>query len=276
MKYLSLDEILSDVRTPETIEFKMFKFNGGEEHIKIFGTIDPEVVIEFQHPNKIMLLLLAVDALKRKGAKCINLLMPYVPYARQDRVMVPGEPLSIKVFANLINDQGFNKVYTLDNHSPVSTALVNNVVEIDQQRIYREVIRNTHAVTLICPDAGALKKTYAISKAFGGLEVVECSKIRDVSDGSITGVTVHGNDLSGRHCVIFDDICDGGRTFIEIAKELWYLECETVTLYVSHGIFSKGLIELKKLINSIYTTIPFHQQASVHTSVIPLTKGDLL
>ena len=179
------------------------------------------------------------------------------------------------VFADLINAQGFSKVYTLDNHSPVSTALIDNVVEIDQRRIYRMVMLDMRAVTLICPDAGALKKTYAISKAFGGLEVVECSKIRDVSDGSIKGVTVHDNDLSGRNCVIFDDICDGGRTFIEIAKELRLLACHEITLYVSHGIFSKGFIELKKFINHVYTTIPFNAGVSVHASVIPLTKGDL-
>jgi len=278
MKYLRLQKILEGVTDNMLFGSRTMTFNGGERHIKLhdISCIPDDVTIESN--GNVMDILLATDALRRVGVKHINLLMPYVPYARQDRVMIPGEPLSAKVFANVINSAMFDKVYTLDNHSPVITALLDNVQEIDQTRIYENVFLKADSPILICPDSGATKRTYAVAKYFGGLDVVECSKRRNVTTGDILETEVHAENMEGRDCYIIDDICDGGRTFVEIAKVLKTRNCGKIILYVSHGIFSNGFVPFVGLIDEIYTTIVFDAiNIPIETvTIISLREEDLI
>lgn len=274
MKYLRLAEILDDVTPEESLDFERLLFNGGENHIKIQKGVE-RVTIEtcLKNSDYVMELFMATDAIRRLGAKQINLLMPYVPYARQDRVMVFGEPLSIKVFTDIINAQGYDNVYTLDNHSSVTTALLKNCREISTDRIMSELL--VGGVCLVSPDAGATKKTLQI--AAGVERIVQCSKVRNPIDGTILHTAVHCDDLQGQDCYIVDDICDGGRTFVEIAKVLKTKNPGKITLYVSHGIFSRGVSCFEGLIDEIATTIPFNKRTVKRDKirVIPLKKGDL-
>lgn len=259
MQYLRLDNILEDVTIDgsETIRFERLRFNGGENHIKLTSPVQEQVTIEAQLKNSdyVIELFLATDALRRAGAKEISLLAPYIPYGRQDRVMVSGEPLSIKVFAQLLNAQNYEAVYTLDNHSPVATALIDRCIEISNHRILKKFIFEVVGteMTFVSPDAGALKKTQKLGQQFNR-RVVTASKVRDVTDGRILETKVHIDALTGLDCYIIDDICDGGRTFIELAKVLKEKGCNKVILYVSHGIFSNGLPDLLEHIDRVYTT----------------------
>jgi ribose-phosphate pyrophosphokinase len=269
MQYLKLDNLIVD-NNQNILRFKIFKFNGGEQHIVIKqnGPIEG-VTIEasITSSDKLMLVFMATDALRRMGFKDINLFTPYLPYARQDRVCNEGEALSIKVLCDLINSQNYNKVYTLDNHSEVSTAILNNCVEINSFEIFKRCTAccSWGNWALVSPDAGALKKTYKLSKELGGIPVIECSKQRDVTNGKILKTIVYYDDLSMfDKLVITDDICDGGRTFLELAKVLKEKNATHIILYVSHGIFSQGVnVLIKKeepwngLLDAIYTTSSF-------------------
>ncbi|MGY0040935.1 ribose-phosphate pyrophosphokinase-like domain-containing protein [Pedobacter sp. NJ-S-72] len=145
----------------EEIESKSFLFSGGEVHIKLQGHAE-EVMISarLNDSNEVMKLLLATDALRRNGSKNISVFIPYLPYARQDRVMVGGEPLSIKVMCNLINSCGFDKVYIFDVHSEVSLALLDNCELISNSSLAKQVLHERTDYLLVSPDAGALKKKY--------------------------------------------------------------------------------------------------------------------
>lgn len=264
MLLLKLDDLIS-YWPQSTIEFKTFKFNGGEQHIQLlnlqkYDFTKSEVIIEASITNsdKLMLVFLATDALKRLGCKNISLFAPYLPYARQDRVCNEGEPLSIKVICDLINAQKYKCVYTLDNHSEVANALLNNYIPIKLIKLIKRQLNITNKDCLISPDAGSLKKIYEISKQLGGVEVIECSKKRNVVNGEIEKTIVYYDDLSKfNNCIIIDDICDGGRTFIELAKGLKEKNAKCILLYVSHGIFSKGLYIFNGLIDIVYTTKSF-------------------
>lgn len=286
MQYLRLANVLEDVSAEETIGFKRLMFHGGEAHIKLLSPIDDEVLIEAQLKNSgyVMELFMATDALRRAGAKEISLLAPYIPYSRQDRVMVPGEPLSIKVLAQMLNAQNYKAVYTLDNHSSVATALIDRCGEIDSRPLimdlcdkqeFKNHVKYWDAV-LISPDAGASKKIHAISRTLRR-EVVQAMKIRDVNTGEITETRVYIDDLKGKDCLILDDICDGGRTFIELAKALKLKNAGKIVLYVSHGIFFWGLSELLEHIDRIFTTNCFREDAQVlgNITILPLRKGHL-
>jgi len=283
MQYLRLDNILEDVGLDggETIDYDRIRFNGGENHIKLISPIQERVTIEAQLKNSdyVMELLLATDALRRAGAKEITLLSPYIPYGRQDRVMVHGEPLSIKVFADLINAQNYKAVYTLDNHSEVTPALLNNCIEISNHRMIETFIYQTSGQNLriISPDGGALKKVFKLAQSCNR-QVITAAKHRDVETGKITRTEVHAEDLTEKVCVIVDDICDGGRTFVELAKVLKAKNASKVILYVTHSIFSNGTAELSIYIDKIFTTNCFRRDAEItnwDVTVIPLRKEDL-
>jgi ribose-phosphate pyrophosphokinase len=199
----------------------------------------------------------AVDALRRMGIKEISVLIPYFPAARQDRVMVAGEPLTVKVYADIINSLQLCKVIVFDPHSEVTPALLNNCEVIGNQQFIENIVSHIgEEVVLISPDGGALKKIYKVSEYLGGVEVVECSKSRDVKTGKLTGFKVYADDLGGKDCLIVDDICDGGGTFIGLAAALKKKNAGKLYLAVSHGIFSKGFDDLA-CFERIFTTDSF-------------------
>ena len=248
-----------------SVPFDAFVFNGGEPHIKLHLPADVDltepVLITQRVANSadFMLVLLATDALRRSGLQHISLLIPYFPAARQDRPMVYGEPLSVRVYADLINAQHYDRVMVFDPHSDVTPALLAQVQVINNQAFVAQALTqyDRTSVTLIAPDAGAAKKIHKLAQGLGGLPVVLGEKVRDVRTGALTGFQVFANDLSHRHCLIVDDICDGGGTFIGLAAELRKLNPASVSLAVSHGIFSKGLAPLTDVLDHVYTTDSF-------------------
>jgi ribose-phosphate pyrophosphokinase len=238
--------------------FKHFQFSSGESHLQILSPSSARVEIMFRYSGdqSMMQLLLLTDALRRQGATEIDLQIPYFPGARQDRVCNQGEPLSVKVYADLINHQQFRQVTVFDPHSDVAVALLNNVRVIKNHQFIHDVIAELGSnLTLVSPDAGSNKKIFELASKLGGLEVIRADKIRDVRNGAIVDTEVFCEDLSGKTAVIVDDICAGGRTFIELAKKLKAKNCKKIILLVSHY---EGKAQEAKLIESgidaVYTT----------------------
>ena len=252
-------------KTSNDLQYTSFNFSGGEVHVKLEDGPEKSVriIASLNSSDEIFKLILLTDALKRKGVEITEVFIPYVPYARQDRVMNNGEALSIKVFCELINSQNYKKVVVLDPHSEVTTALLNNV-EVQELNLLEPVLlKYGHDDSvLFSPDAGALKKIYKAAQLanYTG-EVVTCSKHRDTTTGKITDTIVpYRIDHYKKNIIIVDDICDGGRTFIEIAKKIKLVPSEErkIVLVVTHGIFSQGLDVLKEGgIDKVYTTNSF-------------------
>lgn len=243
----------------EEIHFECFTFSAGEPHIKINQATDVSsgvtITCRLNSFHDVGLLCLAADALKRMGAAIENIIIPYFPAARQDRVMVKGEPLSVKVYADIVNSLGAKRITVLDPHSEVTPALLNNCVTVPNYNFMKRVVEHIgNDVILISPDGGALKKIYKVSEYLGGMEVVECSKSRNVKTGELTGFKVFADDLHGKDCVIVDDICDGGGTFNGLAKVLKEKKAGKLYLAVTHGIFSNGLSKLKENFTHIFST----------------------
>ena len=260
--YLNLDSQFAPFGKENSIEFQSFTFSGGEPHIKITSDLsnikEVTVTARTKSFNDFGLLLLAIDALQRFQIEKINVFIPYFPAARQDRVMVQGEPLSVKVYADILNALNLNKVTVFDAHSEVTSAVLNNCESISNHTFIQEVIKNIGTdLILISPDGGALKKIYKVSEYLGGVEVVECSKKRNVKNGKLEGFKVYEDDLKGKDCLIVDDICDGGGTFLGLAKELKNKNAGNLYLAISHGIFSKGVDELNETFTKIYSTNSF-------------------
>ena len=276
---LNLDPSFQPLGKENTIQFESFTFSGGEPHIKILSDLraidEVRVTARIQSFNDFGLLLIAIDALRRMSIKTIHLFLPYMPAARQDRVMITGESLSVKVYADLINGLNLDSVTIFDPHSEVAPALLNNCKVISNHRFIKKVIAEINTdVILISPDGGALKKIYKVSEFLGGLPVIECSKKRNVKNGQLEGFKVYEDDLKGKDCLIVDDICDGGGTFIGLAEELKKKNAGNLYLAVSHGIFNKGVEVLNQYFTKIYTTDSF--KSIVEDGVVQVELKELI
>jgi ribose-phosphate pyrophosphokinase len=163
--------------------------------------------------------------------------------------------MTVKVYATLINSLEFDKVIVFDAHSEVTPAVLNESEVITNHAFIKKIVdAHSSPLTLIAPDGGALKKIFKVSHHLGGQPVVECSKSRDVKTGSLSGFKVYAENLNGGDCLIVDDICDGGATFIGLAQELKNKNAGKLYLAVSHGIFSKGFDKLSEIFTTVYTT----------------------
>lgn len=262
----------TDVARYVAVEVKQFTFPGGEVGIDINfnGDFATEYRVErvfidarMQTSDDVMALVMTVDAIKRAYPKVrdMALFMPYVPYARQDRVCNAGESLSIAAFAGIINSLGFNEVHVVDPHSPVTPALINNCYVTDQYTLFHDIYPSWREVYIVAPDAGATKKCEDFAKRVGAAGVITCSKTRELSTGKITGLTCEA-DVTGLQLLVLDDICDGGRTFIELS-EVFSTKPARLDLAVTHGIFSKGVECVLVKYDHVYTTNSFSRHVNV-------------
>jgi ribose-phosphate pyrophosphokinase len=259
------------VVTTEITEF--LTFSGGEEHVRLAIEFDPgspiTITARLTSSQWIMRLFLVTDALDGMGAnrKDIGLVIPYLPYARQDRVCSPGDAFSLRAFVRLIAAQGYSQIACLDIHNGESLKLFwNHDIRVHNQTstIFSRYFKVPEITHVVAPDKGAGNRVSAWHGAMKAdnpeLKYLQMDKKRNPATGEITGLSLpyldHADKLTGAFCLIVDDICDGGRTFIEAAKLLKGKGAKRVELFVSHGIFSKRFDELlsPEAIDFIHTT----------------------
>lgn len=180
----------------------------------------------------------------------------YLPYARADRRFVPGDSYGLGVFANLINSLNFDAVYTFDAHSDKALDIIENIINLDPIHAYDQLtpiikeLGGAPDLCLIAPDSGA-RTRYDLDVY--GLPVIMGGKVRDAKSGALTGFAVEPKITKFKKGLIVDDICDGGGTFLGLAEEIHRINPDMLLyLYVSHGIFSKGLGIFAKDFEMIY------------------------
>lgn len=247
--------------------FTKTTFPGGESCIRVANNLDEDeitVQLDFESNVDLFDLALLVDAIRRDyPGTPLKLFMPYVPYARQDRVCNPGESLSVKVVADFINSLKFERVCIVDPHSDVTSALLNSVDIYPQEFGAKRVASVVGAdnTIIVAPDAGASKKASKFAKAGGFAGLIQAEKVRDLPTGKILETRVPDILVGEMNLLIVDDICDGGRTFTELAKVLRPKTSGKIMLYVTHGIFSAGPEVFDNLIDVVYTANPVGQKA---------------
>ena len=235
------------------IKHKKIQFPSGEIGVDIMGEIcldisKIKIVADISGtPDEIVELFLVIDAVKNIHKNRITLELPYIPFGRQDRHTTKTSAFSLKVFADIINGFALDEVKTLTPHSNVSELLINNLkVEEPLQELATFIKHNSlcRDAVIVAPDAGAEKRAYVMAAAVGIKDVYVCSKRRNAVTGEIVCM-VAPVIPSGCNIIVVDDICDGGTTFIELEKVL-PRDRKSLSLFVSHGIFSKGMGVLHK------------------------------
>lgn len=258
----------------EGIEF--FSFPGGERHVRLpalkrQGINAWELTAQLDDAQGVVDLLLITDALRQYLGHCspLHLVLPYVPYARQDRVAVAGEAFSAAVFCRLINSLGFESVTVMDPHSAVVVSLLERVRVVSAAELVVPTLERagrgdvlTHAA-LVAPDAGAALRVQAVTHALRDFRegqtapLVQALKTRDPVTGRLSAPTLAGDVPPECPLLVVDDICDGGGTFIQLAQVLREHTRAPLYLYVTHGIFSKGLAPLTPYFDEVFCAYPF-------------------
>ena len=260
---------LYDVNDSE-VSYKISKFPDGQQSIEILNCAqilieyNIEIVSPMQSFKDVELIILANQAIREIDFKAnVELYVPYFLGARSDRKFLPGTSNYLKtVICPIINSQKFHKVKVLDPHSDVLEACLDNFVKTSSGRFISSVYEAEYEddnVVLVSPDAGALKKVFKIQKEYGVQHMVIGHKNRDPFTGEITHTSISGStgdETKPQTHIIFDDICDGGRTFIELAKVLRRNTAhhDRIVLAVTHGLFTKGVDVVLEHVDAIYTT----------------------
>lgn len=230
------------------------------------------VTARINNPADQMSLFFTTDALRRKYPLAKFFLnMYYLPYARQDRVCNEGESHNLKVFCQMVNNLKYDLVQVADPHSSVATALLDNAVILDQYEIFRGIKSSFREWTIVAPDNGATKKCEEFAKKVGAAGVITFSKTREMSTGEITSLKPNQEINSNGNYLVLDDLCDGGRTFIELAKYFSKTDCR-LELAITHGIFSYGVEIVASEFDHVYTTDSFRNdlESSKDFTVIKL------
>lgn len=255
------------------INFKVNKFPDGQQSVtieidRIFSIAHHEGGVKIQARlntfRDLELIICATAALRNLGVKSISLYAPYFMGARSDRKFTEGDANYLKqVICPIINAQKFESVMVLDPHSDVLEACLDNFEKTSNHEIVKRALTDIdnkndaqQRICLVSPDAGAYKKIFDVAQKFGIDKVITATKVRDIRTGKIlhTEIPVLDQHENIKY-VIIDDICDGGRTFLELAKAIHGSRpTAEVYLIVTHGIFSQSFLELSRELKKVYSS----------------------
>ncbi|WP_166041469.1 ribose-phosphate pyrophosphokinase [Sphingosinicella sp. YJ22] len=268
-------------------EASVRRFADEEIFVEILENVRGEDVFVVQSTSypandNLMELLIMIDALKRASAKRITAVLPYFGYARQDRKPGPRTPISAKLVANLLTTAGANRVLSVDLHAgqiqgffdiPTDNLYAAPVMSADVQARYAD--RN---IAVVSPDVGGVVRARALAKRIGNAPLAIVDKRRE-KPGESEVMNVIG-DVSGRFCILVDDIVDSAGTLCNAAAALKEAGAEDVIAYCTHGVLSGAAVqrvEKSELLELVITdSIAAYDAAAASEKLRILTVAPLL
>ncbi len=234
--------------TPQTAR----DFANGEIFVRFEESVrgsDAFVLQSMPDPtNKwIMEMLIMIDALKRGSAKRITAVLPFYPYARQDKKHRGREPISARLIADLLKTAGADRIITVDLHTDQIQGFFDGPVDhMHAQGQLAEYVREHYGTDNICvvsPDAGRVKVGEKWADALDGAPMAFVHKTRDpdVANQIVANRVV--GDVAGKTCVLIDDMIDTGGTIAGAVKVLKEAGAGDVIIATTHGVFSDPATE---------------------------------
>ena len=225
-------------------KIKYMKFKNDNNFVQVLETVrqkDVYLVQTNQPPvnERIMELLITIDAVKRASAKNINVVLPYFPYSRSDKKDQPRVPITAKLMAELLEAAGATRVITCDLHNPAIQAYF----DINCDRLTAEYLledyfkkKNLDNMVIVATDAGSSKKAYKYSEYFK-CPIALVDKRREGNDDRAIASTIIG-DVKDKNAIIFDDEIDTAGSMIETVKVLKRFGARNIYAGCTHGILS--------------------------------------
>ncbi|MDE3177746.1 MAG: ribose-phosphate pyrophosphokinase [Pseudomonadota bacterium] len=224
------------------------RFADMEVFVEIHENVRGEDVFVIQSTSypandNLMELLIALDALRRASARRVTAVIPYFGYARQDRKSGSRTPISAKLVANLITEAGANRVLTMDLHADQIQGFFDIPVDnLYAAPLFSRDIKERYAgrdLMIVSPDVGGVVRARAVATRLNcDLAIIDKRRER----AGISEVMNVIGDVSGRDCILLDDIVDSGGTLCNAAVALIAQGARSVGVYVTHGVLSGGAV----------------------------------
>lgn len=260
------------------------KFKNDNTFIQIEETVREKDVYIIQTTvppvnERVMELLIAIDALKRASAKKINVVLPYYIYSRSDKKDQPRVPVTAKLMAELLEAAGATRVLSCDLHNPAIQAYFNiNCDRLSAQGVLQNYFKqkNLKDMVIVATDAGSSKKAYKYSEYFR-CPIALIDKRREGNDDRAIATNVIGS-VKGKQAIIFDDEVDTAGSLIETANILEREGASEIYAGCTHGVLSADAVKriekspIKELV--ITDTIPLTEEKKIDkikvVSMVPL------
>ena len=245
----------------DLVNARVERFNDAEIFVEVYENVRGEDMFIIQPTSNpandnLMELLIMADALRRSSAARITAVIPYFGYARQDRRTKARTPITAKLVANMLTEAGIERVLTMDLHAaqiqgffdiPVDNLYASPVFALDLKNAFRGRMED---VMIVSPDVGGVARARDLAKRITApLAIVD--KRREKA-GEVAEMTVIG-DVTGKTCIIVDDICDTAGTLCKAADTLMQQGAAEVHAYISHGVLSGPAVE--RISNSVMKTL---------------------
>jgi ribose-phosphate pyrophosphokinase len=216
----------------------------------------------------VMETLIMVDALKRGSAKRITIVLPFFPYARQDKKHRGREPISARLVADLFKTAGANRILTVDLHTAQIQGFFDGPVDhLFAMNILADHIQSKYAgrpITVVAPDSGRVRVAERWTDRLGGCPLAFIHKTRDpLKPNQVVANRVVG-EVEGRVCLVVDDMIDTGGTIVSAADMLFNEGAADVIVASTHAVLSDPAAE--RLANSKISEV-------VVTNTLPLPEG---
>ena len=220
------------------------RFADGEVFVEIQENVRGEDVFVVQSTcmptnDHLMELLVMLDALRRGSARRVTAVMPYFGYARQDRKSGPRTPISAKLVANLLTEAGAHRILTMDLHA----MQIQGFFDIPTDNLYAAplFVRDLKTrlpdreLMIVSPDVGGVVRARQLAQRLNvDLAIIDKRRER----AGVSEVMNVIGDVSGRYCVLVDDIVDSGGSLCNAANALMSRGAEGVEAYVTHGVLT--------------------------------------
>jgi ribose-phosphate pyrophosphokinase len=282
------EEVAANLETP-LVGSDSYEFANSEIFVRFNESVrgcDAFVIQSHTAPiNKwIMEHLIMVDALKRASAKRITVVLPFYGYARQDKKHRGREPISARLMADLFKTAGADRLIAIDLHTaqiqgffdgPVDHLMAMPILSDHVKRKYGD-----RELTVVSPDAGRIKVAEQWSHRLGGVPLAFIHKTRDTKQPNKSVANRVVGEVSGRTCVLVDDMIDSGGTICQAADAIMAEGATDVIIAATHAIFSDPAVE--RLSSSVArevvvtNTLPLREEARKLDKVTELSIAPLI
>ena len=259
----------------DCLKIEIGKINNFVQILETVRQKDVYIIQTTQPPvnERIMELLITIDAAKRASAKNINVVLPYFPYSRSDKKDQPRVPISAKLMAELLEAAGATRVITCDLHNPAIQAYFNvNCDRLTAEYLLEKYFaeKKLDNMVIVATDAGSSKKAYKYSEYFK-CPIAMVDKRREGNDDRAIASTIIG-EVKGKNAIIFDDEIDTAGSMIETVKVLKKFGAKNIYAGCTHGVLSGSAIEriknsdIKELV--VTNTIPIPKEKRIDNITI--------
>jgi ribose-phosphate pyrophosphokinase len=261
------------------------RFSDDEIYVQVKENVRGEDVFLIQPTcrpvdSNVMELLLMIDALKRSSARRITAVLPYYGYARQDRKDKPRVPISAKLVAAVLERAGADRVLTLDLHA----AQIQGFFDIPVDHLFAMPVmieyfkgRPTSNLTVVSPDAGGVERARAFAKRLGAPLAIIDKRREEANVAEVMNVV---GEVSGRHCLLVDDLIDTAGTLVKGAEALLEKGASSVSACATHAVLSGPAverIEASELQEVVFTnSIPLSEAARKSSRIKSLSIAQLM